>query len=73
MRFAVLYGKKDMWRRYEQTLELVKDEFIDTANGGWRPLAKSACERSACADEQPDAYHMTAMHREALALSKQSR
>lgn len=73
MRFAVLYGKKDLWRRYEQTLELVKDEFIDTANGGWRLSAKSACERSACADVQPDAYHMTAMHQEALALSKRSR
>lgn len=69
MRYAALYGKPDMKRRYEQTLELVQDELIDTKNGGWFVMTKGACARQSCPDEQPDAYHMTAMHREALALA----
>jgi len=69
MRYAALYGKADMKRRYEQTLALVRDELIDTENGGWFLMTKSACARQSCPDEQPDAYHMTTMHREALALA----
>jgi len=69
MHYAALYGKPDMKRRYEQTLEFVQDELIDTKNGGWFMMTKSACARQACPDEQPDAYHMTGMHREALALA----
>jgi mannose/cellobiose epimerase-like protein (N-acyl-D-glucosamine 2-epimerase family) len=69
MRYAVLYGNPDMKRRYEQTLSLIQDEFIDGKNGGWFVMTKSACAHESCPDEQPDAYHMTAMHREALALA----
>jgi mannobiose 2-epimerase len=72
MRYAVLYGKPDMVRRYEQTLALVQSQFIDADNGGWYAMAKSACARQTCADEQPDAYHMTGMHREALRLAEQA-
>jgi mannobiose 2-epimerase len=73
MHYAALYGKPDMKRRYEQTLTLVQNEFIDTRNGGWSPMAKSACARQSCADEQPDAYHMTSMHREALELAARAK
>jgi mannose/cellobiose epimerase-like protein (N-acyl-D-glucosamine 2-epimerase family) len=69
MRFAARYGKPDMKRRYEQTLAFVREEFIDTANGGWYPRMKSQCARSPCPDEQPDAYHMVGLHREALDLA----
>ncbi|HQR12035.1 MAG TPA: AGE family epimerase/isomerase [Casimicrobiaceae bacterium] len=69
MRYASLYGKPEMKRRYEQTLSLVQDELIDAANGGWYFMTRSDCTRRSCPDEQPDAYHMTAMHREALALA----
>jgi hypothetical protein len=62
-----------MKRRYEQTLALVQDEFTDTENGGWFVMAKRACVHRTCPDEQPDAYHMTAMHREALALAARAR
>ena len=41
MRFAALYGKPDMKRRYEQTLAFVREEFVDTANGGWYPRMKA--------------------------------
>ena len=70
MRYAALYGKPEMKRRYEQTLKFVQDELIDAKNGGWFISTKSACARRSCPDEQPDAYHMTGMHREALALAK---
>ena len=73
MHFAAVYGKPDMRRRYEQTLGFVRDEFIDATNGGWYPRMKSQCARSPCPDEQPDAYHMTAMHREALDLDAKAK
>ena len=57
-----------MIRRYGQTREFVQAEFVDPTHGGWYPRARSVCARSGCPDEQPDPYHMTAMHREALDL-----
>jgi cellobiose epimerase len=69
MRYAALYGKPEMTRRYEQTLAFIQDQLIDTANGGWLPMSRKDCEHRTCSDEQPDAYHMTAMHREALELA----
>ena len=73
MRYAALYGKPEMKRRYEQTLALVQDEFIDAKNGGWFVMSPNACAHQTCPDEQPDAYHMTAMHREALALAARAK
>ena len=73
MRYAARSGKPDMARRYEQTLARVKAQFIDADNGGWYPLARSVCMRRGCADEQPDAYHTTGMHREALKLTEQAK
>lgn len=62
-------GQPDMWRRYEQTLGLVHEQFIDKANGGWFP---KACPRGACAEAQPEPYHMTGMHAMALALAAEA-
>ena len=73
MRYAALYGKPEMKRRYEQTLALVQDELIDPVNGGWFIMTKRSCAHRACPDEQPDAYHMTSMHREALALAARAK
>jgi mannose/cellobiose epimerase-like protein (N-acyl-D-glucosamine 2-epimerase family) len=56
----------DMWRRYEQTLGLVREQFIDKNNGGWFP---KACPRGDCSDTQPEPYHMTSMHAMALAMA----
>jgi len=72
MHFAATYRKPEMARRYEQTLTFVRNEFIDAGNGGWYLRMKSQCARSPCPDEQPDAYHMTALHREALDLTAKS-
>jgi cellobiose epimerase len=69
MRYAALDGKPEMRRRYAQTLALVRDEFIDSKNGGWFWMPKTDCAHHGCADNQPDACHMTAMHREALDLA----
>jgi mannose-6-phosphate isomerase len=69
MHFMVARGKSNLRPRYEQTLQYVKDEWIDTGYGGWRMTPKSECTAAHCIDEQPDPYHMTAMHREALGLA----
>lgn len=73
MHFAAVHGKPDMKRRYEQTLAFVREEFVDAGNGGWYLRMKSQCARSPCPDEQPDAYHMTALHREALDLEAKAK
>jgi cellobiose epimerase len=59
-------GKQDMWRRYEQTLKLVQDQFIDKSNGGWYD---KACARGGCRGDQVEPYHMTAMHLFAIELA----
>ncbi len=56
--------RRELWRRYEQTLTLVQKQFIDARTGGW--YAK-ACRDGACMDqEQPEPYHMVSLHRAAL-------
>ena len=68
---ATLSKKKDMWRRYEQTLKLVQEQFVDKANGGWHD---KACARGGCTSgEQVDPYHMTAMHAFAIEWAKKDR
>ena len=62
-------GQKDMWRRYEQTLALVREQFIDKQNGGWYVKSYAQCQRSSCPDEQPEPYHMTGMHQAALSMA----
>lgn len=59
-------GQSDMWRRYEQTLGLVRTQFIDGSHGGWYP---KACERGGCSDGQVEPYHMTGLHHAALSLA----
>lgn len=66
MAVAASTGRKDMWRRYEQTIDLVRAQFIDPINGGWYPRSRKQC--GGCPDDQPDPYHMTGMHYAALAL-----
>ncbi len=56
-------GRNELWRRYEQTLQLVQAELIDPEQGGWRP---GLCRRGGCDDVQPDPYHMLSMHMAAL-------
>ena len=62
-------GRNDLWRRYEQTLGLVRDQLVDAEHGGWQAAQGLPCRRADCADEQPDPYHMVSLHRVALQLS----
>jgi len=55
--------RRELWRRYEQTLGLVQKQFIDTRNGGWHDRA---CPDGGCTDEQPEPYHMVSLHRAAM-------
>lgn len=58
--------RRELWRRYEQTLELIQQRLVDAQQGGWRPGVQ--CRDKVCEDEQPDPYHMVRMHRTALRL-----
>lgn len=60
--------RRDLWRRYEQTLELIQQKLVDPLQGGWRPGVH--CKDKGCEDEQPDPYHMARMHRAALRLGE---
>jgi len=62
---------RDVARRcYEQTVDFVRAQFVDSRNGGWPIRPASVCERSECPNEQPDPYHMIGMHMAALKLAK---
>lgn len=63
-------NRRDLWRRYEQTQELVKDQFIDEVHGGWKLSDKRTCGAGRCGPEQPEPYHMLGMHLTALSLVK---
>lgn len=63
-------GHPEMWRRYDQTLELVRDQFIDRENGGWY---SKACKRGGCPDPQVEPYHMTGLHNAAMSLAVASK
>ncbi|CAG9931523.1 protein of unknown function [Candidatus Nitrotoga arctica] len=64
---------RDLWHRYEQTLKLVKEQFVDDAHGGWKLTVKQTCDSGHCGNEQPDPYHMIGMDVIALGLSKAGR
>ena len=67
---AASSGRNELWRRYDQTLDLIKNELIDPEHGGWRGGSTQTCMHgSGCPDEQPEPYHMTSMHRAAIAAA----
>lgn len=70
---AAASGKKDLWRRHEQTLALVRDQFIDTERGGWFYSLKKKCREGGCPEEQLDPYHMTGMHLSAIQWAQGAR
>ena len=67
---ATANGKSDTWRRYEQTLVFVQEQFIDKEYGGWYLKPKRVCARGACTAEQIEPYHMTALHLAAMELAE---
>ena len=70
MMSATLNKKKDMWHRYEQTLKLVQEQFIDKTHGGWHDRA---CARGDCNGAQVEPYHMTALHAFAIEWAAKNR
>lgn len=62
-------GRNDLWRRYEQTQGLIKEQLVDTDQGGWRAAFALPCKSGGCKDEQPEPYHMTRLHQAALNLA----
>lgn len=67
---ASIGDRRDLWRRYEQTLKLVKEQLVDNVHGGWKLAVKQTCDSGRCDTEQPDPYHMVGMDVIALGLSK---
>ena len=59
-------GRNDLWRRYEQTRDLIKAQLVDAEQGGWRAADALPCKSGGCQDAQPDPYHMTRLHQAAL-------
>ena len=66
---ATAGGHGDMWRRYTQTLGLVREQFVDKTNGGWYTRSLKECARTTCSMDQTEPYHMTALHMAALELA----
>ncbi|WP_243655655.1 AGE family epimerase/isomerase [Roseateles saccharophilus] len=62
-------GRNDLWRRYEQTLGLVREQLVDAGQGGWQAAYALPCRSGGCKDEQPDPYHMVRLHQAALKLA----
>ncbi|MDR7270718.1 mannose-6-phosphate isomerase [Pelomonas saccharophila] len=62
-------ARNDLWRRYEQTQELIKKQLIDAEYGGWRAADVLPCKSGGCKDVQPDPYHMVRLHQAALKLA----
>ncbi|GAB3252331.1 AGE family epimerase/isomerase [Chitinimonas naiadis] len=71
MRFAVWHERDDLWGRISQLTEYIRSEFVDADNGGWYAHPASQCRKTpACLTQQPDGYHMVALHREAIRLTE---
>lgn len=70
---AQLAGRNDLWRRYEQSVSLVKSELVEAAGGTWKFAAKRTCEQRGCSRDRIEPYHMVALHMAALELEKAGR
>lgn len=73
MYHAIVRQRRDLAPMITQLTEFIRSEFVDEANGGWMLAAKRECAKTACPDIQPDAYHMTALHMEAIRLAEKFR
>lgn len=69
MHHAATRGRSDLWGRVTQLTEYIRSDFLDPENGGWRERRASDCLKDRCQDQQPDGYHMVAMHAEALRIT----
>ena len=70
MHHATIRGRSDLWGRVNQMTEFIQAELLDREDGGWFGAAREECRKGRCPDRQPDGYHMTALHYEAIRLAK---
>jgi cellobiose epimerase len=71
---AAIHGRCDLWGRITELTELIHTERLDKQNGGWYNLTLSECrQQQSCRDQQPDGYHMTALHQEAIRIAALAR
>ena len=70
---AASTDRGELKRRYQQTLDLVRNQLVDTVHGGWKSGVDKGCTSSRCTAEQPDPYHMVGMHVTALRLAENAR
>ena len=73
MHHAAIRGRSDLWGHVTQQTEFIRTEFLDRSNGGWLNGSASECRKGSCQDRQPDGYHMTAMHQEAIRIAALAR
>lgn len=67
---AAIQGRSDLWGRITELTELIRTDFLDKQNGGWYHLTLSKCRKGNCYDLQPDGYHMTTLHHEAIRFQR---
>lgn len=60
--FLAVPQRPDMVRRYQETQELVEQEFLDRENGGWLLGPRKACANGNCGKLQADPYHLVGLH-----------
>jgi mannose-6-phosphate isomerase len=70
---AAIQGRSDLWGHVTQQIEYIRKEFLDKQNGGWHHSTLTECRKSTCPDRQPDGYHMTALHQEAIRIAALAR
>jgi mannose/cellobiose epimerase-like protein (N-acyl-D-glucosamine 2-epimerase family) len=73
MYYAVVRQRQEFAPFITQMTEFIRSEMLDEANGGWYTAPRSFCAKSNCPDIQPDAYHMTTLHMEAIRLAEKYR
>lgn len=73
MHHAAIRDRSDLWGRVTQMTEYIRSEFLDEKHGGWYIGGVTECRKNRCSDRQPDGYHMTALHQEAIRIAARGR
>jgi mannose/cellobiose epimerase-like protein (N-acyl-D-glucosamine 2-epimerase family) len=69
IRYAVVHGRDDLWPIVDQSLELVKQNFLDQQRGGWHEMYAPGAGGTEPADKGSlwkVGYHATGMYEAAL-------
>jgi mannobiose 2-epimerase len=79
-RYAIMHGRSDLWPIFDQSLEFVKQNFLDHEYGGWyegvipgkprEALGERAYLKGAVDGPELGSYHQTSMFTDILHLTK---